>query len=103
MLSNAETVNLVKVQNERAALLEELQVKQFSHEQELKRLLDEISILHNEKNDLEVIKNRQLEEFRNEHEKNMAGIIQGIRSTHDNSKDIYETQLRKLREIIERQ
>jgi len=40
------------VQAERAALLDELQIKQFNHEAEVKRLLDEVSRLHQEKNDL---------------------------------------------------
>lgn len=103
LLSNAETANIAKVQNERAALMDELQVKQFNHEQELKRLLDEISRLHEEKNDLEMIKNKEMELFKQEHEKNMTGVIQSIRSTHDNSKDLYEMQVRKLRETIDRQ
>lgn len=103
MLSNAETANIAKVQNERAALMDELQVKQFNHELELKRLLDEISRLHEEKNDLEMIKNKEMELFKQEHEKNMTGVIQSIRSTHDNSKDLYEMQVRKLRETIDRQ
>jgi len=33
----------------------------------------------------------------------MTGCIQSIRSTHENSKDLYETQVRKMRETIEAQ
>ncbi len=45
-LSTAETTNIAKVQAERAALMDELQIKQFNHESEIKRLLDEVSKLH---------------------------------------------------------
>ena len=51
-IASAETHNIAKVQAERAALLDELQIKQFNHEAEVKRLLDEVSRLHQEKNDL---------------------------------------------------
>ncbi len=50
-----------------------------------------------------MIKNKEMELFKQEHEKNMTGVIQSIRSTHDNSKDLYEMQVRKLRETIDRQ
>lgn len=83
--------------------MDELQIKQFNHENELKRLLEEVSRLHQEKNDLEMMKNKELQIFREEHEKNMSGCIQSIRSTHENSKDLYETQVRKMRETIESQ
>lgn len=33
----------------------------------------------------------------------MSGCVQSIRSTHENAKDLYETQIRKLKETIERQ
>jgi hypothetical protein len=33
----------------------------------------------------------------------MTGCIQSIRSTQDNTKDIYETQIRKLKEALENQ
>jgi hypothetical protein len=49
------------------------------------------------------MKNKELQIFREEHEKNMSGCIQSIRSTHENSKDLYETQVRKMREVIEAQ
>lgn len=101
--SAAETNNIAKVQNERAVLIDELQVKQFNHELELKKLLDEISRLHKEKNDLEIAKNKEFELFKHEHEKNMTGVVQSIRSTHDNSKDLYEMQIRKLKEVVEAQ
>jgi hypothetical protein len=42
-----------------------------------------------------------LEVFRQQHEKNLNGCIQSIRSTHENSKDLYETQVRKLKETVE--
>lgn len=45
-LTALEANNTTKVQNERAALMDELLVKQANHENELKRLLDEISRLH---------------------------------------------------------
>jgi len=45
-LSTAEATNIAKVQAERAALMDELEVKQFSHEAEIKRLLEEVSRLH---------------------------------------------------------
>lgn len=44
-----------------------------------------------------------MEKFRLEHEKNMTGCIQSIRSSHDNAKDLYETQINKLKETIESQ
>lgn len=58
LLATAETSNLAKVQAERAALAEQLEVKQFGHEAELRRLLEEVSRLHAEKNDLEILKNK---------------------------------------------
>ena len=33
----------------------------------------------------------------------MAGCIQSIRSTHNNAKDLYETQINKLKDTIENQ
>lgn len=81
--------------------MDELQVKQFSHESEVKRLLEEVSRLHAEKNDLEMVKNKELEKYKLEHERNMSGCIQSIRSSHSNAKDIYETQIAKLKETIE--
>ena len=103
VLSTAEAANIAKVHSERAALMDELQVKQFNHESEIKRLLEEVSRLHAEKNDLEILKNRELEKFKLEHEKNMSGCIQSIRSTHSNAKDLYETQINKLKETLENQ
>ena len=44
-----------------------------------------------------------MEKFRLEHEKNMTGCIQSIRSSHENAKDLYETQINKLKETIESQ
>lgn len=67
----------------------------------MKRLLEEVSRLHAEKNDLEIVKNKELEKYRHEHEKNMSGCIQSIKSTHNNAKDIYETQINKLKEALE--
>lgn len=58
MLVSTETNNIAKVQAERAALLDQLEAKQFAHEAELKRLLEEVSRLHTEKNDLEIVKNK---------------------------------------------
>ena len=52
---------------------------------------------------MEVVKNKELEKFRMEHEKNLTGCIQSIRSSHDNAKDLYETQINKLKETIEAQ
>lgn len=46
---STETNNIAKVQAERAALLDQLEAKQFAHEEaELKRLLEEVSRLHGE-------------------------------------------------------
>lgn len=58
LLTVSENGNITKVQAEHAALMEELEVKQLSHEAEVKRLLDEVSRLHNEKNELEIAKNK---------------------------------------------
>lgn len=33
----------------------------------------------------------------------MAGCIQSIRSNHNNAKDLYETQINKLKDTIENQ
>lgn len=62
--------------------MDELDIKQINHEGEIKRLLEEIARLHNEKNDLEILKNKELEIFKEKHERNMNGCIQSIRSTH---------------------
>lgn len=62
-LTALEANNTTKVQNERAALMDELLVKQANHENELKRLLDEISRLHQEKNDLEIVQKRELQKI----------------------------------------
>lgn len=51
-ISTAEVNNIAKVQAERAALMDELQIKQYNHEAEVKKLFDEIGRLHQEKNDL---------------------------------------------------
>lgn len=51
-MSSAEVNNIAKVQAERAALMDELQIKQYNHEAEIKKLLDEVGRLHQEKNDL---------------------------------------------------
>lgn len=92
-----------KVKAERATLLDELEVKQFNHESEMRRLLEEVSRLHAEKADLEILKNKELEKFKVEHEKNMSGCIQSIRSSHNNAKDLYETQISKLKEAMDNQ
>ena len=70
-------------------MLEELQVKQKNHEFELSRLIEEVSTLHREKNDLQMLKNKELDMYRNEQEKNMVNCVQGLKSTYNNSKDIY--------------
>jgi hypothetical protein len=99
----AEAVNMNKVKAERATLLDELEVKQFNHESEMRRLLEEVSRLHAEKADLEILKNKELEKYKVEHEKNMSGCIQSIRSSHNNAKDLYETQISKLKEAMDNQ
>ena len=58
MLTTAETTNMAKVQSERAALMDELAVKQFNHESEVRNLLEEVTRLHAEKNELEILKNK---------------------------------------------
>jgi predicted nuclease with TOPRIM domain len=47
-----ESTKMAKVQTERAALMEELEGRQITHEDEVRRLLDEVSRLHTEKNEL---------------------------------------------------
>ena len=47
-----------KSEGERAKLLDEIQIKQKFHEGELEKLISEISVLHQEKNNLEMEKNR---------------------------------------------
>jgi hypothetical protein len=58
LLSANENGNITKAQAEHTALMEELEVKQLNHETEVKRLLEEVSRLHTEKNDLEIAKNK---------------------------------------------
>jgi TolA-binding protein len=46
-------------------------------------------------------KNKQLENFKLEHERNMSGYINSLKATQENSKDLYETQIKKLRSVLE--
>ena len=41
--------------------------------------------------------------YKLEHERNLSGCLQSIKSTQDNTKDLYETQVRQLKETIESQ
>ena len=36
-----------------------------------------------------------------EHERNMSGYIKNLKSTQENSKDLYETQIKKLKGVLE--
>lgn len=81
LLGKSGDNQLNTAQLERIKLLEELEIKQNGHECELRRLLDEVSTLHKEKNDLEIVKNRQFETFKLEHEKNTATYIRNLKES----------------------
>ena len=49
---------LIKTKNERESLLLEVDIKQKSHQSELEKLLREISVLHEEKNSIEIEKQK---------------------------------------------
>ena len=50
---------------------------------------------------MEIQKNKQLDIFKLEHERNMNGYINNLKANQENSKDLYETQIKKLKSVLE--
>lgn len=63
-----------------------------------KKLLNEIENLHAELSELENVKNLQINEVRTQ----CQVELQNIKRQHGNSLDVYEQEIRKLKEILDR-
>ena len=57
--------------------------------------------MHEEKNSLEIEKQKEVEKLKNEFEASLVNQLQNVRSCQNNSKDLYDTQIRNLKEIID--
>ena len=75
-----------KTANERENLQLELTAKQNAHDDELARLLREVSNLHDEKNNLEIGRQKEIEKLKAEFEASLLAQLHNVKSCQNNSK-----------------
>lgn len=99
--SRKEEAEAYRATTELKMTIDQLKDQQKMQENELARLLDEISRLHEDCYRIECEKNAELKGLSEKHEKEMTAQIRNLKRTSEDGKELYEIQIRKLKETIE--
>ena len=86
---------------DRLLVTEQLDRKNYEHRIEVEKLLNEISKLHEDCFQIETAKNMEIQRLKNEYEQNSYNQIQNLKRSQHGNNEMYELQIRKLRETLE--
>lgn len=96
-----ESNNLLWIEVEKKRLIEDFEKKHVEHSEEIRKLLDEISRLHEQCYEVENVKNMELQKLKESLEKDNYKQIQDLKRSQNGNIEIYETQIRTLKEALE--
>lgn len=81
-------------------IAEQLERKNYEHRIEVEKLLNEISKLHEDCFQIETAKNMEIQRLKNDYEQNSYTQIQNLKRSQHGNNEMYELQIRKLRETL---
>ncbi len=96
-----EEGEFARMRQELGTTTAELRAQQDAHQDELQRLLDEVSRLHDQCHQLEIEKSAELRRQQEVHEREMVQQIAQMRRSQEEARSLMELQISRLRETIE--
>lgn len=96
-----EETSMAWVEVEKKRLLEDFARLQEEHNGEIRKLLDEISKLHDQCFDLDALKTQELQRVRDACEKETFMQIQAVKKSYGATQELLESQVRVAKEALE--
>jgi hypothetical protein len=96
-----ESTNILWIEVEKKRLLEDFDRRHAEHSDEIHKLLDEISKLHEQCYEIENVKNIEIQKLKELYEKDTYTQIQNLKRSQNGNVELYETQIRTIKEALE--